>query len=86
MAEVDWQDMYKIAVLESDPSLLQERIDSPRDAIHYQLTLHRHALSKRESDDLNNALRILMLLRGEGISVMRQDVGPVILYSGTAGR
>jgi len=67
MAEVGWQDMYKIAVLESDPSLLQERIDSARDAIHQHLTLHRHALSKRESDDLNNGLRILMLLRGRAL-------------------
>jgi hypothetical protein len=72
MAEVDWQDIYKIAVLESDPSLLQERIDSARDAIHQHLTLHRHALSKRESDDLNNALRILMLLGRGSISAMKQ--------------
>ena len=63
MVEVNWQDMYKIAVLESDPRLLQERIDSARDAIHRHLALHPQALSKRESDDLNNALRILMLLR-----------------------
>lgn len=72
MAEVNWQDTYKVAVLENDPRLLHERIDSARDAIHQHLTLHSHTLGKRESDDLNNALRILMLLKREGISVMKQ--------------
>ena len=71
MAEVDWQNMYKVALLECDPTTLQTRIDAARDAIRQHLTVHHESLSKRECDDLDSALHILRLLGKEFVSGMK---------------
>jgi hypothetical protein len=70
MSEVDWQNAYKVALLECDPAMLQDRIDAARNAIRQRLTVHREALSKREFDDMENALRILRFLVRETVSSM----------------
>jgi hypothetical protein len=62
MAESDWQELYKAALLELDPTLLPKRIDAARRAMHNRLTNEGESLSKREFEDIQAALRILTFL------------------------
>lgn len=68
MADVYWQNTYKIALFEDDSAMLRKRIDAALQAIRQHLTLNRGALSEREYDDLDNALHILRLLGKESES------------------
>jgi hypothetical protein len=62
MTQSDWQELYKAALLELDPILLPMRIDAARNAMRNRLTNERESLSKREFDDIQNALRMLSFL------------------------
>ncbi len=65
MDESNWQELYKAALLEPDVAKLSARIDAAQTAIRARLMRDRDVLSKRELEDIENALRILRFLRNE---------------------
>ncbi len=65
MPHIAWRDVYKEALMEVDPIKLPKRIETARQAIRDRIAESREPLSKRESDDIDSALRILRFLTRE---------------------
>jgi hypothetical protein len=64
MSHSAWRKVYQDALLEVDPIRLPERIEAARQAIDKHRREDR-GLSKRELQDIDDALRILGILRKE---------------------
>jgi hypothetical protein len=65
MPEVNWRELYRAAILELDPTLLQIRVKAAEDAINARLAdtpIPRE--EHRDIDDALSALRRLKRLRG----------------------
>jgi len=65
MTQATWQDAYKDALMEVDPVKLPERIEAARKAIRERLSESQEALTKREFEDIDGALRTLRFLMKE---------------------
>jgi hypothetical protein len=60
---MDWQTIYRAAVLETDPQKMPERIASAREAINNALIDAHYSTAERET--LEDALRALVALENE---------------------
>jgi hypothetical protein len=63
MPETRWQDLYKAALLESDPERVNDRVRTARSAV-YQRLMEDEPIALEEREKLNDALRKLYLLTG----------------------
>jgi hypothetical protein len=61
MPEVDWQELYRAAILELDPALLQIRLKAAEDAINARLGGPQ--ISREERRDIDAALSALHRLK-----------------------
>jgi hypothetical protein len=65
MPEVNWRDLYRAAILELDPTLLQARVKVAEDAINARLAAALIPRDERRGmDEALSALRGLKRLRG----------------------
>ncbi len=65
MSNPAWRDFYRDALLEVDPIKLPARIESARRAIHERIAQNPESISKRERQDIDNALRFLQVLMSQ---------------------
>jgi hypothetical protein len=64
MAEVNWRELYKAAVLELDPVLLQVRVKAAEDAISARLADVQ--IPRDEHRDIDDAISALRRLKRRG--------------------
>jgi hypothetical protein len=62
MANPTWQELYRAAVVESDPIKLNGRIEAARRSIRQRLEQIEDSRDTREREQLNNALDALFTL------------------------
>ena len=61
MPEVNWRELYRAAVLELNPELLQVRVKAAEDAINARLA--DASISREEHRDIDDALSALRRLK-----------------------
>jgi hypothetical protein len=62
MPEPTWQELYRAALVESDPIKLNGRIEAARRSIRQRLEQIEDSRDTREREQLNNALGALFTL------------------------
>jgi hypothetical protein len=74
-ADKGWPELYRGALLESDPGRLQARIEEAQKAIQHRARELWYAGSPetRERHDLDAAVRFLGLLKTVGVEIMTRE-------------
>jgi hypothetical protein len=65
MGENNWRDLYKAAVLEVDPSKLEDRVKATERAIRVRIASLNGQISQDERSAMQDALSALNVLRHE---------------------